>query len=163
MAFSLVLPKARPCGAQTITAGFNDDFLVWFSEDSKVVAPSSANVATDEWAELSVDKAGRVSIGEGRSVAANQESSSTAEPESLPDLNTVERPEYLTKRPPYHLLLHASLDRIVLQGSHQGTLEFVADYLGRWGKLRVTDVRKVSFACVLEEVNGSGVSIGNPC
>jgi hypothetical protein len=53
----------------------------------------------------------------------------------LPAVGMIDRPEDFTLRPPYFLFVRSMGDRkLVVQGSHQPSLELLADYLKKWAK-----------------------------
>jgi hypothetical protein len=56
--------------------------------------------------------------------------------DALPNIKTLERPEDLMKRPPYHLIMtHTQYGKfITIQGSHQPSLELIAEYFKKWTK-----------------------------
>lgn len=54
-------------------------------------------------------------------------------PTALPDISTIERPEELTRRPPYWLFIRKEAkDRVVIEGSHGPTLELIEKYMKKW-------------------------------
>jgi hypothetical protein len=52
----------------------------------------------------------------------------------LPPVAMIDRPEEFLARPPYFLIVRASDRKVVVQGSHQASLELLADYLKKWAK-----------------------------
>ena len=54
----------------------------------------------------------------------------------LPNVKMLERPEDLMRKPPYHLILtHNQYGKfITIQGSHQPSLELIAEYFKKWTK-----------------------------
>ena len=57
----------------------------------------------------------------------------TAAPTTIPSLNELPRPEILfADQTPYHLILRIVHDGIVVQGSHQASLELLAGYLQKY-------------------------------
>jgi hypothetical protein len=52
----------------------------------------------------------------------------------LPQVGMIDRPEELLQRPPYFLFIRSMDQKLVVQGSHQPSLELLADYLKKWGK-----------------------------
>jgi hypothetical protein len=65
----------------------------------------------------------------------------------LPDIATLERPEELTKRPPYWLVVRQEgKGMVVVQSSHQGSLSVLEGYLKKWVRHSADLVNRVSFA-----------------
>lgn len=63
----------------------------------------------------------------------------------LPEIATLERPEELVQRAPYRLIVRQEgRARVVVEGSHMGTLKVLEGYLGRWVRGNVDFVNRVS-------------------
>ncbi len=63
----------------------------------------------------------------------------------LPEIATLERPEELTKRPPYWLVVRQQGRAMVeVQCSHQGSLVVMEGYLKRWIRHAADLVTRVS-------------------
>jgi len=83
----------------------------------------------DAWADLSLDsreiRALPAALGK-----ANVE---REEPESIPQISSVARPEELTNKPPYWMIIRQETKSIiVIQGSHGPSLGFLEGYLKKW-------------------------------
>lgn len=64
---------------------------------------------------------------------------------SFPVLDQLPRPEVLfTEKPLYHIIVDVSHSDIVIRGSHQPSLELIANYFKKWSRKMENDVRKVS-------------------
>lgn len=67
------------------------------------------------------------------------------EDDFLPEIGVLERPEELTQRPPYRLVVRQEgRSRVVVEGSHMGSLRVLEGYLGRWVRHNVDFVDRVS-------------------
>jgi hypothetical protein len=90
----------------------------------------------DEWA--NVDE-----TGEAQSIRLKEVDSG---PDVLPTIETLSRPDILFRSlTPY--LLNVTLygtNKLVVQGTHEPSLQLLSDYLQRWMKRDHRDVRKVS-------------------
>ena len=63
---------------------------------------------------------------------------------SLPSLNALQRPDVLfPQQAPYHMTVKLGRTTITVQGSHQPSLELLANYLKKWINTRMVDFRKV--------------------
>jgi hypothetical protein len=136
-AFVINLPKAIPASASTSQAGFSSDLLSLFSSPS--VGPSDGLAGDSEaWADLSLDPETHPFSGVTKPVVGS---------DMLPDVSSIERPEELTKRPPYWLIVREeSRIRIVIQGSHGPSLILLESYLKKWCR---GDVNRVERVCYL--------------
>ncbi len=66
---------------------------------------------------------------------------SSTPPTAMPSLTELPRPEILfASQTPYHLIVKVVHDGIVVQGSHQGSLELLAGYLQRYTR----DIENIS-------------------
>lgn len=66
---------------------------------------------------------------------------SAAAPSAIPSLSELPRPEVLfASQTPYHLIVKVVHDGMVVQGSHQGSLELLAGYLQRYTR----DIENIS-------------------
>jgi hypothetical protein len=65
----------------------------------------------------------------------------------LPDIATLERPEELSQRAPYRLVVRQeSRQRVVVEASHMGSLKVLEGYLGRWVRGNVDYVNRPPLA-----------------
>jgi hypothetical protein len=72
----------------------------------------------------------------------------------LPEIGTLERPEELTQRPPYRLVVRQEgRQRVLVEASHMGTLKVLEGYLGRWVRGNVDYVNRVSVCSLLSPVS----------
>lgn len=63
----------------------------------------------------------------------------------IPEISTLPRPEELTKRPPYWLVVkQEGLGKVVVQGSHTASLTCLEEYLKRWRRGAADRANRVS-------------------
>lgn len=109
-----------------------------FSADSAPGAEGDSTNKDDEWA--NVDE-----TGEAQSISIRSKEVD-ASPDVLPSIETLARPDILFRSlTPY--LLHVTLygvNKLVVQGTHEPSLQLLSDYLQRWMKRDHRDIRKVS-------------------
>jgi hypothetical protein len=149
--FTIALPKAKPPQQHTVLAGFANDFMNLFTASpiiSSVDAATSNLPALDDhedWADLDIE-----SHHDPRPSTHNQ-SKHTVEKgdvdDPIPEISTLPRPEELTKRPPYWLLVkQESPTKVVVQGSHTPSLACLEGYLKRWCRGEASRANRVSIA-----------------
>jgi hypothetical protein len=124
-------------------AGFHSDLLRAFKPDQPTPLASSSTATDaaataaaqpdDTWAEVDAVELDSASVFTP-TTTSRALASRPAPLDSLPNINVIDRPEELTKRPPYHMILRSDDRRMVVQGSHQPSLELLAEYLKRWSK-----------------------------
>jgi hypothetical protein len=143
-------------------AGFHGDLLRAFKPDQPTPLASRDTATTaaqpdDTWAEVDTVNFDSASVFTP-TITDRNIASRPAPLDSLPNLNTIDRPEELTKRPPYYLYVRSSVDdrHIVVHGSHQASLELLAEYLKRWVKKN----HKLTTKPDLAEVSLRGSSFG---
>lgn len=69
--------------------------------------------------------------------------------DTIPEISTIPRPEELTKRPPYWILVkQESPTRIVVQGSHTPSLACLEGYLKRWCRGEASRTNRVSISTI---------------
>ncbi|KAF9525070.1 hypothetical protein CPB83DRAFT_909470 [Crepidotus variabilis] len=146
-AFLLEIPnRALPMQAE-IDAGFDQDL------DNLFLGASSASVNSgfneDDWAEVTDGDTHTAEKPVVKQAAAERPSQAANIPMSqskttkLPSLDTLYRPAELFKAAtPYTLILDASTSPLVVQGSHQPSLELIAAYLKKWAKINTQDSQK---------------------
>lgn len=137
-AFTISFPRDAVVAPHRSSAGFETDLQNLFSADSARTAEADVMSKDEEWA--NVDEA-----GEAQSISI-QLKDSVAAPDSLPSVETLARPDILFPRlTPYllHVMLHGT-NKLVVQGTHEPSLQLLSDYLQRWMKRDHRDVRKVS-------------------
>lgn len=130
-------------------AGFHDDLRVAFQPAPKQpTLPSrsntNANDQDDGFTEIDpsdFDSASVMTPATTNRLATRP----TNRLDSLPDINMIERPEDLMKKPPYHLIVnHSSYSKeIYVQCSHQPSLELMSEYFKRWVKRNHNQTTKV--------------------
>jgi hypothetical protein len=110
----------------------------FFSADSVPGAEGDSTNKDDEWA--NVDE-----TGEAQSISIRSKELDSS-PDVLPSIETLARPDILFRSlTPY--LLHVTLygvNKLVVQGTHEPSLQLLSDYLQRWMKRDHRDIRKVS-------------------
>lgn len=134
-------------------AGFASDLLTLFTASPVMLAtepdnPSSSNPSapedTEDWADLDLGSPESHTIIPSR----NKQISSAKvdnEPALLPELATIQRPEELTRKPPYWMVVRQEgRTRVVIQGSHAPSLVCLDEYLRRWCRGEVGRVDRVS-------------------
>ena len=139
--FTIFLPKAKPPNPSLLSSNFNTELLACFTPEDADAAPN------DSWADVEIDSAtGQVSTRE-EPVPVNKDSGLPVAPvvNVIPDINSLERPDHLFLRPPYHLIITGeSRDRIDVQCSHPPTLKFLEGYLKKWSKSDMNKTGNVS-------------------
>lgn len=138
-AFTIFLPKASPSSTSTMVGGFSSDFLSCFQPEPAQPVPlaTSHTLPDDSWADIEVDSAsGKVDTREEKLSASSAALMNEAIIDIIPDINTLERPEYLMLKPPYHLSIsHSTYQKeMVVQCSHPPSLKVIEGYLKRWTK-----------------------------
>ena len=110
--------------------------------------PSSSNQSVPEdpedWADLDLGSPESHTVIPSRT---KQVASGTVdtEPDLLPELATIPRPEELTRKPPYWMVVRQEgRTRVVIQGSHAPSLVCLDEYLRRWCRGEVGRVDRVS-------------------
>jgi hypothetical protein len=128
-------------------ASFHNSLLSMFKEPEK---PStvlhSAPPAEDTWADVDPSDLDAASIFTPAATDAIR--AKPASTDRLPDIKSLERPEFLMLQPPYFLMMsqYSRGKDIHIQGSHQASLELIAEYFKRWTKKNHNKVNKVSSA-----------------
>lgn len=137
-----------------MVGGFSSDFLSWFQPEVAQPVPLAARPALpdDSWADIEVDSAsGKIETHEEKPFASSALSAAPTASKTvidiLPDVSTLERPEYLMLKPPYHLIIsHSTYQKeMVVQCSHPPSLKVIEGYLKRWTKRDNNTVNHVSF------------------
>lgn len=120
---------------------FNPSPILQASHPTADLASSSND--TEDWADLD--------LGSPETHATPQlriDSKPTAVVEGgedvLPAVSTIQRPEELTRRPPYWLIVRQEGSmRVTVHGSHAPTLACLDEYLRRWCRGDVSRVNRV--------------------
>ncbi|KAE9376474.1 hypothetical protein N431DRAFT_542103 [Stipitochalara longipes BDJ] len=138
--FVIALPKGKIPYESTVLAGFASDLLTLFTASPMMVAAGSHDGAgpskqaaeeVDDWADLDLGSP------ESHTVVPSRHKQESAKMDSLPDvipeLARIPRPEELTRKPPYWILVRQEgRQRVVIQGSHAPSLACLDEYLKRW-------------------------------
>jgi hypothetical protein len=106
-----------------MTSGYDKDFEALFATDKQPAKD-------DEWAHVDDHELETVSA-----FSASRPVKSVTD--RLPTLDMLLRPEELFKNTTPHILIVEMLDNnsvILVQGSHQASLELMASYLQKWSK-----------------------------
>ena len=149
LVFVIALPKAKPPQQSTVLAGFTTDFMNLFTTSPIVKSMNAKETLAllddqEDWANLDLESPHdpRSSTHPKPTHAKREDDVS----EVIPEISTLPRPEELTKRPPYWLLVKQdSPTRIVVQGSHTPSLACLEGYLKRWCRGEASRANRVSF------------------
>ena len=137
-AFALSLPRNSVVAPHKSSAGFETDLENLFSADSVPAADGEHSSKDDDWA--NVDE-----TGEAQSISIRSKEMDAGS-DVFPAVETLSRPDILFRSlTPY--LLNVTLysaNKLVVQGTHEPSLQLLSDYLQRWMKRDHRDVRKVS-------------------
>ncbi|KAJ7696571.1 hypothetical protein B0H17DRAFT_1198082 [Mycena rosella] len=125
--FHLCVPQTEPVSQSKLDSSFDKDFENLFNTD--------IDAKDDDWADVEV---------ETRTATVNPATiSSPYEPPSvvrLPVLDALARPlELFTSTGPYILIVEERGGMIVVQCSHEPSLELLAAYLNKWSKSNPND------------------------
>jgi hypothetical protein len=151
--FVIALPKGKIPNESTVLAGFASDLLTLFTASPMMVATDSDNTLgtkiqaaeeADDWADLDLGSPENHTV-----VPSNHKLASSGrvdtEPDMIPDLATIPRPEELTRKPPYWIMVRQEgRQRVVIQGSHAPSLACLDEYLKRWCRGEVGRSDRVS-------------------
>ncbi|KAH8593829.1 hypothetical protein B0O99DRAFT_688267 [Bisporella sp. PMI_857] len=153
-AFVIDFPKSEAVSRSTAQAGFSGDLLNLFKPSSEASTSNRAVAVEDPdaWAELTLDSP---DVNPARSKKDTAPIST-----SLPDISTIERPEELTKRSPYWLMIRQeSRYRIVVEGTHGPSLTLIEGYLKKWcrGNIHRVDRPPIVQISLQESVFGLGL------
>jgi hypothetical protein len=138
-----------------MVGGFSSDFLSCFEPEAAQPVPLAARPALpdDSWADIEVDSASdKIETREEKPFASSAApTASKTVIDILPDISTLERPEYLMLKPPYHLIIsHSTYQKeIIVQCSHPPSLKVIEGYLKRWTKRDNNTVNRVSFPSLI--------------
>jgi hypothetical protein len=152
--FLLLIPKAEPSHASTILAGFASNLLELFTQSpsaSPVLSSRAAAIAEDpdhdSWAHLSLD-----SPQSEPQFAPPRKPASSASPlgpnsesDYLPEISAIQRPEEMTKKPPYWLIVRQEgKSRITVEASHGPSLIVLEGWLRKWCRGDTNRMNRVS-------------------
>jgi hypothetical protein len=130
-------------------AGFHDDLRVAFQPAPKQTTlplRSDTNLNDNEEGFTEIDQSDFDSASVLTPATTHRMASRPVNKlDSLPDINSIERPEDLMKKPPYHLIVqHSSYSKeITVQCSHQASLDLMSEYFKRWVKRNHNQTNKV--------------------
>jgi hypothetical protein len=155
--FVIALPKGKIPYESTVLAGFASDLLALFTASPMMVATDSDNTLgtkiqaaeeVDDWADLDLGSPENHTVVPSRHKLASSGRVDTEQdwiPDLIPDLATIPRPEELTRKPPYWIMVRQeSRQIVVIQGSHAPSLACLDEYLKRWCRGEVDRSDRVS-------------------
>jgi hypothetical protein len=135
--FVIYVPKAPPnWTASSAQAGFVTDLMALFEPPYQ---PDKLMEDPDAWADLSLESPGIIPVpGSVRDAVQGSD--------SFPELASIARPEELTKRPPYWLIVRReSAMEMTIEASHGPSLELLEAYLKKWCRGNPNRSEHVSF------------------
>ncbi|CAA7267280.1 unnamed protein product [Cyclocybe aegerita] len=155
-AFYLEIPNHEPPMHATIDAGFDQDLDGLFLAPGSIATTPLDDDDREEWAEVTTVETRTAPPG-ARLLPSKMPGSPQPIPmastvQRLPTIETLARPTELFRvTPPHTLIVDASTSPLTVQGSHQPSLELLANYLKKWAKIDSNDslkrpVLKVSLA-----------------
>lgn len=126
--FIIGIPESRPA-YRNVSAFFVTDLEKVFTQSSNQTTSMQAPGTDDEdWANVTLPSRTRGRASDTLAIA-------------MPDLDELPRPELMfATQTPYHLIVKLVHNGIVVQGSHQGSLELLAGYLQRYTR----DIQNIS-------------------
>ncbi|KAJ7130621.1 hypothetical protein C8R44DRAFT_906299 [Mycena epipterygia] len=145
-AFHLCVPKAEPVSQSKLDSSFERDFENLFNTD--------VDAKDDDWADVAVET--RATAKPAAATFSSNEEPSVAR---LPVLDALARPHELFRNTaPYILMVEDRGATIVVQCSHEASLELLAAYLNKWSKSNPNDSLKRS--CLKVELLESEFCVG---
>jgi hypothetical protein len=130
--FVIVLPSKQRISASESQSNFASDFLGFFKAPTTIISDEP------EWADISADSP------VVHAVTAGEQKISLETAENLPDIATIQRPEDLTKNPPYWLIVRQEgRDRVRIEGSHGPSLGVLEAYFKKWSRTEMHLVNRV--------------------
>lgn len=144
--FAICLTKSHETRSANNTAGFHDDFRSIFKPPLSELPLRSTGLAAigNEEPSTEIDTLDFDSASILTPTTTDLFHARSTLPDALPDVNTIERPEDLMLKPPYHMIIHpSSTKNMSLECSHQPSLELLAEYLKRWSKRNYNNVNHV--------------------
>jgi hypothetical protein len=148
--FVLFLPESRPSSTSLAFSGFASDFLALFTG-----SPSAALAAVDggqtggvedlhAWDDLLLYSP-HTKSAKGPDVPAKEQEGTREICDVLPEVSALERPEELTRWPPYWMVVKQfRCGLIEVQCSHQGSLLLLEGYLKKWARHSTDFTARVS-------------------
>ncbi|KAF2467950.1 uncharacterized protein BDR25DRAFT_266421 [Lindgomyces ingoldianus] len=144
-AFMITLPKSGPKIPSDIVNSIGPALLDCFKTTNTDNLPAERLFPDDSWSDIGVDStSGHISTRVEQMRLPATTSMAHSAVTILPDINTMERPEYLMLKPPYHLTIsgNSSHGMIVIQCSHPPTLKVIEAYLKKWTKREFNNVHQ---------------------
>lgn len=130
--FVIVLPPTQRMSASDSQSSFASDLLDYCKVPTTVVSDEP------DWADIAADSP------QSHAITSGVQKLSVEPAETLPDLATIQRPEVLTKSPPYWLIVQQEgRNRVRVEGSHGPSLGILEAYLKKWSRSEVHDVNRV--------------------
>lgn len=126
--FTIGIPESLP-PYKNVSACFMTEFEKLFTKSSKQTGSAQAQGAEDEdWADVTMPSKTR---GQTTDILST----------TMPSLDELPRPEMLfAAQTPYHLIVKVVHNGMVVQGSHQGSLELLTGYLQKYTR----DIENIS-------------------
>ncbi|KAH9478623.1 hypothetical protein JR316_0009080 [Psilocybe cubensis] len=139
-AFTLEIPNAQLPLNAAVESMFDQDLDLLFSSEVGI-SSSDAAVNDDDWAKVNVR--GETTLSSHASTLVPSGIAVTPRIQKLPNIDMLDRPAQLFKSTaPYFLTVDARTIPLVIQGSHQPSLELLAEYLKKWAKTNMGDSLK---------------------
>jgi hypothetical protein len=127
--------------------------------DEPAITSLPAPEDADDWADLDLGSPENHSVVPSRPKQSTSGEGDTG-PDVIPDLARIPRPEELTRRPPYWIIVRQEgTQRVVVQGSHAPSLASLDQYLKRWCRGDVGRSERVSIP-ILQVYHGAAPVAG---
>jgi hypothetical protein len=147
------VPNAAPVSLSAVTGGFESDFEKFFNAKAQEV-PEAQEAQEETWAHVVHTETSSPTVQSVSGAAPSVPSAPRApiaplslSAQRLPTLDMLQRPEELLRTLSPHLLIvdvKSNGGIIVVQCSHQPSLELLAGYLQKWGRKNTYNNRWVS-------------------
>ena len=158
--FEIRFPKNMPISQSRMLSGFHTELRQAFEVPSARTMPdriaSSAHVTEEGFTDVDPSDFDSTSILTPATTERFVSRAPTVD--ALPNMRMLERPEDLMRKPPYHMILtHNQYGKfITIQGSHQPSLELIAEYFKKWCKKNHNQSNRVfALSSVLHEVDAN--------
>ncbi|KAH7403680.1 hypothetical protein BKA64DRAFT_458299 [Cadophora sp. MPI-SDFR-AT-0126] len=136
--FIVTLPNGKLPQHHTAMAGFSTDLLNLFNASPTQQASSvpmnmsSLHTDTEDWADLDLGSP-ESQIAPHAHIETRLNMPRVDVGDKIPDMSTIQRPEDLTRRPPYWLVVRQEGKMsVIVQGSHAPSMACLDEYLRRW-------------------------------
>ncbi|KAF8865681.1 hypothetical protein BDZ45DRAFT_418253 [Acephala macrosclerotiorum] len=162
--FVIAFPKAEVTQQSTVLAGFTTDLLSLFTASPVMGATSLATKTSqvedaDDWADLDLGSFKAVPISHTKPVVVGRDDEGE---DPIPEVSTLLRPEELTKRPPYWMVVKQEGPmRVVIETSHTPSLACLDAYLRRWCRGEVSRVNRPPVAEIKLQESAFGLGLMN--